>query len=495
MMLDRRVLPCAVAALLSSAALQPLSAAPWVRSFVAGTYEYAFRFGGRAGYTRGSEIEPGVDCVHGSDPKFANPDSMRAALSLQSWRSKKEIEYVTLIPGIETVNDPNAVRFTIWVRGAAYRGYAHDIETYVNPFAAEDPGLSAVQSRIGDGFNLDGKTGPKDFVSPDGENGIDNALYRAMGCDTPWRGNGNANLDLRANDKMRGGLYTMVIRISGNKDPMNDDNATMEIGYSPDKIIMDARADVAAEYSYRIVKNASYTKMKAIVKDGVAEGEEVPELHAPRLAWFPNQIGDADFHKGHLRVSMSPDGHAAGLIGGYRNILDLYAENAFAQDGGQQGVREHEDHLAVYFALRRNADYMPDARTGQNMAISTAYRMKLQTAIVEDADPSVTFPAARPAGAGGRGQRGGEDQNTLFERTRAAMIKAVTTRTVQPVPEGSGEGAFPGMEMAVHMLPAESRDFFLKTLDRPFHPVGPFEYRGNTIDVNGNILGKVAARQ
>ncbi len=33
----------------------------------------------------------------------------------------------------------------------------------------------------------------------------------------------------------------MVIRVSGNKDPMNDDNATLEIGYSPDKITKNAR--------------------------------------------------------------------------------------------------------------------------------------------------------------------------------------------------------------------------------------------------------------
>ena len=92
----------------------------------------------------------------------------------------------------------------------------------MNPLAADDPGEPEVTGRIADGFNLDGKIGANDFVSPDGEKGIDNALYRAWGCDAPWRGNGNATLDLRANDKMQEGLYTMVIRVSGNQDPMND---------------------------------------------------------------------------------------------------------------------------------------------------------------------------------------------------------------------------------------------------------------------------------
>ena len=43
---------------------------------------------------------------------------------------------------------------------------------------------------------------------------------------------------------MQEGLYTMVIRVSGNQDPMNDDDATVEIGYSPDKIVKDARGGV-----------------------------------------------------------------------------------------------------------------------------------------------------------------------------------------------------------------------------------------------------------
>ena len=145
-------------------------------------------------------------------------------------------------------------RFHIWNRAVAYRGYKRGIETYVNPWAADDPGQPQVTSRIGDGFNLDGKVKANDFVSPDGEKGIDNTLYRAWGCDAPWRGNGNATLDLRANDKMQDGLYTMVIRVSGNQDPMNDSDATVEIGYSPDKIVKDARGNVSVDYSYRILQ-------------------------------------------------------------------------------------------------------------------------------------------------------------------------------------------------------------------------------------------------
>ena len=51
-------------------------------------------------------------------------------------------------------------------------------------------------------------------------------------------------------------------------------------------------------------------------------------------------------------------------MGGYRNWRDLYAEDTFAQDGGQQGTREHEDAVSLYYALRRNADGMYNEKTG-----------------------------------------------------------------------------------------------------------------------------------
>ena len=98
------------------------------------------------------------------------------------------------------------------------------------------------------------------------------------------------------------------------------------------------------------------------------DSEQVAELHAPRIAWFYDHTGDADFHQGRIRLILGADGNASGLIGGYRNWRDLYAENTFAQDGGQQGIREHATGSAL---LRPQAQRRrhTDPRTGQNMGI------------------------------------------------------------------------------------------------------------------------------
>jgi hypothetical protein len=468
MILRKQLLTYSAVAALIAAMPLPATAAPWVRGFVVGTYEYAFHYGGRAGYERTGEIEPGSDCPHGSTIHFSNDMQVRKAVELQDWRSREEIEKIARPPGLDQVKAPVLTRFHIWDRAVSYRGWRRGIETYVNPFAAVDPGEPEVAGRIADGFNLDGKTGAGDFVSPEGQKGIDNALYRAWGCDAPWRGNGNATLDLRANDKMQEGLYTMVIRVSGNRNPMNDDDVTLEIGYSPDHIVKDARGNVATDFSYRIVKSQQYTKMRAMIRNGLLESEQISELHAPRIAWFYDHTGDADFHQGRIRLVIGQDGGAKGLIGGYRNWRDLYAENTFAQDGGQQGIREHEDGVALYYALRRNADGMTDAKTGQNMGISTAYRITAVPAyVVDPAKPAqVTVLTAE------------EPRRQAYLAIETAMTRATTTRTVQNVPPGTTEASVPTLENIIVDLP--SKDYFLKTLDRP-HYVNPVDDLGNEI--------------
>src|SRR2546421_10882183 len=86
---------------LMAGSAEPAAAAPWMRGFVVGSYEYAYRYGGRAGFTRESEIEPGVDCPHGSTVHFANPAQTQKAVARQKWRLPNEAEYIATPPGLD----------------------------------------------------------------------------------------------------------------------------------------------------------------------------------------------------------------------------------------------------------------------------------------------------------------------------------------------------------------------------------------------------------
>jgi hypothetical protein len=72
-----------------------------------------------------------------------------------------------------------------------------------------------------------------------------------------------------------------------------------------------------------------------------------------------------------------------------------------------------------------------------------------------------------------------EKRRKGFEMVKSAMPKAVSTRTVQDVPLGTGKGPFPAMERTIADLP--SRDFFLKTPDAP-----------GKLDENGKVISLAA---
>ena len=195
----------------------PLMAEPWVKSFVVDKYEPAFYYGGRPGVEKAGVIEPGVDCPHGTLPALDYAEVIKTP-----WRSDAEVaSWVT-----PAVNDLQTVHY-MQERALSYRSFRRDIESYINPFTAPDPGMQAVAGRIAEGFNLDGNAKTGGFTSPSGEKGIDNAFYRALGCIGSYRGMPYSGaMSVRSNDKMLEGMYTMVIRLSGNKSPMNDDAAT-----------------------------------------------------------------------------------------------------------------------------------------------------------------------------------------------------------------------------------------------------------------------------
>jgi len=69
----------------------------------------------------------------------------------------------------------------------------------------------------------------------------------------------------------------------------------------------------------------------------------------------------------------------------------------------------------------------------------------------------------------------------VFESIKANTLKGIATRIPQAVPPGTGEAAYPGMESRGNDLP--SREFFIKTLDRPHYPDGVgMDQRGHPID-------------
>lgn len=399
------VLGVAISALFAT----PAVCAPWERGYVVGNYEPAFFYGARTGAS-----DPGSDC-----PKGANPDNNYRVILKTAWRSDDEVRELT-----RTVTESGKNPTAVMNDALAHRGFRKDIETYINPFTAPDPGVQEVTGKIAEGFDLDGNAKTGGFISPDGQHGIDNAYYRVMGCGNSYRGVAyQGYLSSRGNDKMLDGLYTMVVRISGNQDSMNDSDARVEIGYSPDHVVKDYLANALSDYSFRIVKTAQYSSLKATIKNGVVETEQATELHMPTFAWYETNRGEAVLFKGRMRLKMQPDGGLSGLAGGYQDFRVLYGRDTFnVPSGGQSRETTYfQNQIALYYALKRSADGMPDPKTGENIGISTAYRFLARPAFV--VDPETPAAINEPL------------TSDKAEIQRALFLKAVTTKAISPEPK------------------------------------------------------------
>jgi len=100
---------------------------------------------------------------------------------------------------------------------------------------------------------------------------------------------------------------------------------------------------------------------------------------------------------------------------------------------------------------------MPDPRTGEKMGISSTYRITAMPAYVVDPQTPVGVTVIQAD----------EARKKSFLAIREATIKSTLTKTVQAVPPGTTQGAFPALERNIGDLP--SKDFFLTTLDRPHY--------------------------
>jgi hypothetical protein len=390
-------------------AAAPAAAAPWVRGFVVSNYEPAAFYGAKIGTT-----DPGSDC-----PKGANPDNNYDLILQTPFRSAAEAHQLNR-PVSETGRDPIAVMND----ALSHRGFRADVETYINPFGAPDPGFQQVTGTIAEGFDLDNNPRTGGFTSPEGRKGIDNAFYRVMGCTLSYRGAAyRGYLTNRGNDKMLDGLYTMVVRISGTQDPMNDRNAKVEIGYSPDPVVKDATGNVNADYSFRIAKSAQYTALKATIRNGVVETEIVPELRMPAFAWYETNRGEVIFYKGRMHLVMQPNGGISALLGGYRDYRDIYAKDTFNVPSGGQSREStyYQNQIGFYYALKRNADGLPDPRTGEKVGLSAAYRFLARPAFV--VDPATPVAINQPV------------PSDKADQERALFWNAVTTKAISPEPQ------------------------------------------------------------
>jgi hypothetical protein len=227
-------------------------------------------------------------------------------------------------------------------------------------------GFRTYEGRVAAGLNLDGKAGPRDFAGVHGEKGIDNQLWRAMGCVKPFRESSNPEV---ARKMFISGRAPTIIELRGVEDRRNDPDVTVTIHAAADQITRDARGGALAGASFAIDPDPRLrASTRGRIVDGVLETDPV-DL---RLN-YKEQIIDAprEIRGARLRATLKPDGSIEGGFYGYYTVASFYDSiEQMTQNGANlTGV----SCPGVLQAIDRLADGYRDPKSGRFTAISSAY--------------------------------------------------------------------------------------------------------------------------
>jgi hypothetical protein len=141
------------------------------------------------------------------------------------------------------------------------------VNAYTNPASVIDPKLHMIDGRYAYGFNLDrkGANSPNSFEDPvTHELGVDNQLFRVLGCHKNFRGppaNAAPSMYYDAEwSQARPTFPAWVTTISGD-DLSKDGPVTVSVERSIDHVLLDAQANTETYTTFRIDPAAGSTNV------------------------------------------------------------------------------------------------------------------------------------------------------------------------------------------------------------------------------------------
>jgi len=265
------------------------------------------------------------------------------------------------------------------------------------PDTTPDPyPIPAATGKFAPGINLDGKVDANDFTSPEGNvPGIDNQFFRAVGCVANYRTGGPLyNYDLTYSRS--GGQARILIELTDVDSLLNDDDVTLTTYRGLDSLTADAsgqgyQAGGSQRLDLRYGKAFIHTG-KAKIVNGVLTTQPM-DFVWPTTAGIPQLFRETRF-----QVALTPE-TAEGVIGGYINVNAFY-NGRIRNWGTPFQAYGQQAQASTYKALRKFADAYPDAKTGENTAISGAISVKMVQTYVIRPDQKISELPIRQVAAG-----------------------------------------------------------------------------------------------
>ncbi len=226
------------------------------------------------------------------------------------------------------------------------------------------------------GLDLDGKVKPTDFTSPEGKPGVDNQLFRVIGCIFNYRVGGSVqNFDQIFQKKME--FDRLIVELTDVDSLVNDDDVTITTYRGRDKLVTDATGNTfqpggTQRIDTRFGKDFMHAAKGKIV-NGVLTTQPM-DFKNPHEVRYEDAAYDW-MRDARFELKLTPDG-AQGVIGGYADIESFYRSRNRTW-GTHHLSYGQQASASVYRELRKLADGFPDPKTGVNTAISAAYTVKL----------------------------------------------------------------------------------------------------------------------
>lgn len=241
------------------------------------------------------------------------------------------------------------------------------------------------------GLNLDGKIGPRDFTSPAGEKGIDNQLYRLIGCNRQFRG--------PTGEFRRYGIYLgrqsiynrVIIEITGVDSLKNDDAVTVTILRGLDPLLTDASGEQVLPGGTQRVDNRFSKRFYVQLKGRIVNGQLRTEPTDVIWPWSFFYTAATEYRLRAARFQLDlTDTKATGLLGSYVEVESFYSTlNMWSMHHLAYGQL---DPSGFYRKLRQLADAYPD-ESGSMTAISSSINISLSRVFLDRGQTSNTVVA------------------------------------------------------------------------------------------------------
>ena len=241
-----------------------------------------------------------------------------------------------------------------------------------------------VEGEFSWGLNLDGEVGPNDFVHPDGSPGIDNEVYRAVGCVIGFRGPDGVEFIFQNKAIVDERYNRMMVELTEVDDLENDDSVTVTVYRGMDRLLTDATGSrVMPGGTQRVDRRWGQNlirQVEARIVDSVLITEPIGDLIIP---WQNLSVPSIQlFRDARFELDLSAE-RATGLLAGYADV-DTWYYQLIRNDSTHHLSNGQISGISLYKALRRLADAYPDPETGENTAISTALDIKMKQVFIVD---------------------------------------------------------------------------------------------------------------